>query len=387
LYLNDFFAMDEYLFLWAQWGALDFKRYEALLKCYGDLKTAWKRVNKLFFLEAGYGEEKAQRLMEIRGLVDFQRVAEWTHKSGTRLFFYEDADFPSALKLIPNPPVFLFVQGQIPAMEASMAVVGTRRISSYGRAVTERFTRQLVEAGYSIISGLALGVDTVAHRTALECGGVTVAVLAGGLDTIHPSRNTGLARRILESGGALASEYPLGSPSLPHHFPIRNRLVSGLSRGVLVTEAGLASGTYATVRYALDQGRGTFGVPVSAGPFKVSGVNAMIRNVQLKLVESVEDILEDPAVPGENPARAEPVPLKKTDAIAVIMKEDSCEDNEAVFPEAEAALKSLLGSEGVTLDELVDITSINVSRLMSLMIRFQLAGAVREIGGRWFSMR
>lgn len=173
-------------------------------------------------------------------------------------------DYPDNLRHIPDPPTCLYVQGtnwQQLLTLPWVAIVGSRRITSYGQAITSQLASELAAAGVVVVSGLALGVDGAAHKAALEAKGLTVAVLAGGLDTIYPASHYHLAERIYRQGGALVSEYPKGTPSRKHHFIARNRLVSGLSRTVVITEAAEKSGTLHTVRFALEQGREVFAVP------------------------------------------------------------------------------------------------------------------------------
>lgn len=201
--------------------------------------------------------------------------------------------FPELLTHIPDPPKQLFVLGDMETvlMRHRLAVVGSRKVTPYGRAVTTKLTQEVASKGVAIISGLALGVDALAHQAALDAGGVTLAVLACGLDAPYPATHRQLARNILRQGGALLSEYPEGTPPLPHHFIARNRLVSGLCDAVLITEASEKSGTLHTANFALEQGRTVMAVPGNITSQASMGTNNLIK-AGATPVTSADDILE-----------------------------------------------------------------------------------------------
>lgn len=202
------------------------------------------------------------------------------------------ADFPELLREIPTAPDQIYVRGSIEAAKQQcVAIVGSRKVSPYGRAITYRLAEELSRAGVVIVSGLAMGVDAIAHRAALEAGGVTIAVLAGGLDTIYPGTHAGLARQIQEQGGALISEYPSGVPSYKQNFIARNRIVSGLSQAVLITEAAEKSGSLHTAQFALEQGRDVLVVPGNITSPTSKGTNSLLR-VGATPVTSSSDILQ-----------------------------------------------------------------------------------------------
>ncbi|KKW18658.1 MAG: protecting protein DprA protein, partial [Parcubacteria group bacterium GW2011_GWB1_50_9] len=207
-----------------------------------------------------------------------------------------DSDYPLLLAQIPNPPFILYGTGRATLFESQipLGVVGSRKPTSYGIQATETITETLARAGACIISGLALGIDAIAHRTAVEAGGATIAVLGSGIDneSLYPPSNQGLARRITESGGAVISEYPPGTPALKEHFPARNRIISGLSKGILVVEAQEKSGALITARFALEQNRDVFAVPGSIFSLSSKGTNALIQE-GAKLVSCGEDILKE----------------------------------------------------------------------------------------------
>jgi len=203
----------------------------------------------------------------------------------------KDQEYPLLLREIPYPPLGLYLQGEIPKNSNFLSVVGTRKISSYGKLAIEKLLKNLIPYHFVIISGLALGVDTLGHKIALDEGGKTIAVLGTGLDRIFPAINKSLSQKIIQNG-ALISEYPLGTPPLKHHFPWRNRIISGLSPATLVIEAPEKSGALITANFALEQNRDVFAVPGSIFNKNSLGPNNLIK-IGAKLISQTEDILEE----------------------------------------------------------------------------------------------
>ncbi|MCX7924436.1 MAG: DNA-processing protein DprA [Fimbriimonadales bacterium] len=226
-----------------------------------------------------------------------------------RLITGGDASYPRPLEVLPDLPPALFVWGELQERDRfAIGVVGTRKPSAYGRMVAERLTRDLCAAGLTIISGGALGVDTVAHRVALEAGGRTVAILGSGLGNLYPAENRALFRRIAETGGAVVSEYPWDAAPDAWRFPVRNRLIAGWGLGTLVVEAPEASGALITARLAAEYGREVFAVPGSIDNPKSKGCHALIKD-GATLVESAEDILSVLKIPSEPRERTVSLPL------------------------------------------------------------------------------
>ncbi|RJP45809.1 DNA-protecting protein DprA [Candidatus Parcubacteria bacterium] len=212
--------------------------------------------------------------------------------SNIQLFLPEDPEYPPALREIPWPPFGIYSKGNIGGIpEHAVAIVGTRKATIEGKSTASRFARELAARGIGIISGLALGIDGAAHEGCLESRGWTAGVLGNGLDSIYPRTHERLSKKILEAGGSVISEYPPGSESLPHRFLERNRIISGLSRGVLIIEAPLESGSLVTGRFALEQNREVFVIPGPISHPNFRGSNQLIRN-GAQLVASPEDILE-----------------------------------------------------------------------------------------------
>ena len=243
-------------------------------------------------LAAIIGSPAARQLLDHDTADAVARSLDWLAQSGNRILTLGDPDYPPALLEIPDPPVLLYIKGDVTLLSRrGVAVVGARSATPQGEANAEAFATALSAAGLPIVSGLALGIDSAAHRGGLAGPGRTVAVIGTGADRIYPARNEALARRIAEAG-AIVSELPLGAPPLAHHFPRRNRLIAGLARGVLVVEAALQSGSLITARYAGEQGREVFAIPGSIHSPLAKGCHRLIRE-GAKLVETAEHVLEE----------------------------------------------------------------------------------------------
>lgn len=299
----------------------------------------------------------------------------WAEQPDCHILVRDDARYPWRLAEIPDPPPLLYVRGDVALLnEPQIAVVGSRNSSSAGDEITRYFARALAERGLVITSGLAVGIDAAAHTGALEAGR-TLAVLGTGADRVYPPRNRDLARAIVEQGGALISELALGSGPQAHHFPRRNRIISGLSLGVLVTEASLRSGSLITARQALEQGREVFALPGSIRNPLARGCHALIRE-GAHLVEEPLDILKE-LVP----------------QLRAALKEDEAPTSSGVPfsasvrtpPDADQArLLAALGFEPMAVDELGERTGLATADIVSMLVVLELEGYVSSLpGGRY----
>jgi len=264
------------------------------------------------------------------------------------------------LAQIPYPPFVLYGTGRFSALESqlSFGVVGTRKPTSYGIQATELITETLSRAGACVISGLALGIDAIAHRTTVEAGGATIAVLGSGIDdaSIYPQSNRGLARRITESGGMVISEYPPGTPALREHFPARNRIISGMSKGILVVEAQEKSGALITARFALEQNRDVFAVPGSIFSLSSKGTNTLIQE-GAKPVSCGEDILKEYGIEyTTNTGESEPL------------------------DETEERILDVL-AESRTVDDIKALTGLDTSTIIASLSLLEMKGRIRAIEG------
>ncbi len=257
----------------------------------GSLEAAW-HADAFDLAAAGLDAKTSTALASVRTRVDLDAELERARRAGVTLLTLADADYPARLREIPAAPPLIYLRGTLtPGDDRAVAVVGTRGPSVYGREAVLRLAGDLARAGVSIVSGLALGIDTLAHEATLEAGGRTLAVLGSGVDRPYPERNRRLAERIVAQG-ALISDYPLGSIPVAANFPARNRIISGLSRATLVIEAGEQSGALITVGFALDQGREVFAVPGPIFSRQSAGCHRLIRD-GAALARSAEDVLAE----------------------------------------------------------------------------------------------
>ncbi|QNK03306.1 DNA-processing protein DprA [Dyella telluris] len=297
----------------------------------------------------------------------------WLDQPGRRLMIHTDEDFPPLLEAIPQPPVALFVVGDASLLlRAQLAVVGARRATLGGRMLARAFAQELGRAGFTITSGMADGIDGAAHLAALEAALPTVAVMGTGPDRVYPARHHALARR-LATEGALVSEFPPGTPARVDHFPRRNRLISGLSLGTLVVEAGLQSGSLITARLAAEQGREVFALPGSIHNPLAHGCHRLIRD-GARLVETAAEIVEVLAPAAVALGRELAVRL---DGAAVATPQETASD---VDPSL-LALLDALGHRPVALDELAAFTGKTVAELASALLQLELEGRVESLPG------
>ncbi|HEY3415734.1 MAG TPA: DNA-processing protein DprA, partial [Armatimonadota bacterium] len=273
-----------------------------LLEAFQHPQAIFAATPREWALRARLSARGSERLLDAINRDLAGEVARLEHL-GIRMLSLQDADYPPRLRAIPDPPCVLFVKGTLPPPEqGAIAIVGSRRASLYGRHVAAELATGLVQRGFAIVSGMALGADAAAHEGCLRAGGRTVAVLGCGVDVIYPPEHTELYERIAATG-AVVSEFPPGAPPTRTTFPIRNRIISGLSAGVVVVEAPEKSGALITADHALEQGREVFAVPGSVNSVQSRGTHRLLRD-GARLVECAEDILEELSWPSSPPPRA-----------------------------------------------------------------------------------
>ncbi len=302
--------------------------------------------------------------IEFRKRAEPEKIVENIFKKKISLLILPDKDYPERLKQIFDPPPVLYVRGKIlPEDKFAIAVVGTRKITNYGKEVTELLVKELSSVGLTIVSGLARGVDSLSHKTALESKTRTIAVLGSGVDQIYPPQNEGLAKEIAENG-AVISEYPPGMIALPGNFPARNRIISGLSLGVLVTEAGVDSGSLITAGLALEQNREVFAVPGPIYSQLSKGPSSLIKQ-GAKLVTTAEDVLEELNIKGK---------------INKLNKEIIGENKEEIL------LIKLLENEEKHIDQLIRESKFTTEKLNSLLMTMEISGKIKNLGGGNYSL-
>ncbi|NJN67407.1 MAG: DNA-protecting protein DprA [Chloroflexaceae bacterium] len=340
-------------------------RLAQLIQRCGSAEAAWHATPDEMG-QAGLDRKSRESLLKARQSLDLDAELARVFRAGAHVLTIEDAEYPRILAQIAAPPPLLYVRGSLSVLdEWALAVVGTRSPTTYGKEATRRIVTDLARSGLTIVSGLAVGIDGVAHQAALEAGGRTIGVLGCGVDVLYPDRNIRLAEEMLECG-ALLSDYPLGTRPYPSNFPPRNRIISGLTVGTLVTEAGEKSGALITVDFALEQGRDVFAVPGTIFSQKSQGVHQLIRN-GAELVTCAQDILESLNL----------MNLRGHQEVAVALPEDP----------TEAALMSHLSAEPQHVDILCRTSGMSPSLVSSTLTLLELKGYARHVGNMEYVRR
>ena len=359
-----------------QLGAARFRRLESY---FGNLELAW-RADHAQLRDAGLDSRTAQEVIAGRGRLDPDGIMASLARAGVSVANWNGDDYPPRLRHISDPPPVLYYMGEIkPEDERSIAIVGTRNPTSYGREAASVLSRDLASAGVTVVSGLALGIDGVAHRAALDCGGRTIAVVAGGLDSVYPREHTDLFRRV-RGQGAVISEHPLGMRPDPRSFPRRNRLISGMTLGTVVVEAAEGSGTRWTVYQALEQNREVFCVPGSIFSPASRFTNRMIKE-GAKLVADYTDVLEElnlPDIATEGRGQGGE-PLKQAGTLLNAITEQENENTEELEP-GEAALMGHLSGQPLHVDDLCRQAGLPIASVTSMLTLLELKGKVEQVG-------
>lgn len=326
----------------------------------------------------GIGSALADKIAEWKTLVPLGKELDLIEKGGVTVITKLDPEYPAILKEIYDPPICLYVRGVLPELNnASLAIVGSRRMTNYGRKCASHFAQSAAYADWTVVSGLAYGIDAAAHQACLDASGRTVAVLGSGLARVQPQDHLPLARAIIENG-ALVSEFPMEFSGNRQSFPRRNRIISGLSRAVLIVEAGLNSGALITAESASEQNRELFAVPGPIDQPQSQGCNRLIKDSKAKLAESFDDILtEFEYLPG----------MKQPE----LFEEDSGTDNvlspNQAFSSDESKIINALSNGRLSLDEISAGTLLPVGKLLSLLMKLEMTKAITQEPGKIFSIR
>src|SRR5215831_5433530 len=317
----------------------------------------------------GSGDQQQRAEAELEGL----------GKLGGSVITFSDPRYPKLLREIYDPPIVLYSLGDLSraARRPAVAIVGSRRCSTYGKSASEMLSRELARRGVTIISGLARGIDAAAHRGALDGGGTTIAVMGTGLDAVYPKENRKLAEHIALRG-ALVTEFPLNTPPLSQNFPFRNRVISGIALGVMIVEGAERSGSLITARMAYEQGREVFAVPGNITSSKSFGPNYLIKD-GAKLVQTWQDVVEE--FPGEHKARI--LAMERSDPSP---NQPVLED--AVLSDSDRKVLSLIKTdESIHIDQLIHTTRLNSSDLMSALLKLEMLDKIRQLPGKSFVRR
>ena len=342
------------------------KRLHQLLGYFGDLGRAWT-ASETALRQSGLEPAPLDSLLRVRSRLNLNAQLDRIQSAGVHLLTQADDAYPALLTSLADAPPVLYVKGELTADDArALAIVGTRKATTYGRDAAAYFARQLAEQGFTIVSGLAHGIDAVAHRSAIESGGRTLAVLGTGVDVVYPPDHRQLAQDIMRHG-ALVSEFPLGTRPDRHNFPRRNRIISGLSLGVLVAEAPENSGALITTTTAADQGRDVFAVPGSIFSPANAGCHRLIQD-GAKLVMTVNDVLDELNV------AYQAVETRTT--------------TERIAPgsEIEARVLGYLSADALHVDDLVRRSGLPVATVSSTLTLLELKGLARSVGPMLYSL-
>ncbi len=350
--------------IWLSSIGLDSKAIRNLMLEFTELKDIWKSNNNRISSIKTISKRSREKIIENRKETVVKDILKKLEEENVNILTIYDEDYPIKLMTIPNRPKVLYYKGKKLDDKFSIAIVGSRKCTDYGRWACIKFTRELSNLGVSIISGLALGVDSIAHRESIEANNYTVAVLGCGLDIVYPRKNKGLYDDLINYG-TIVSEYPLGTPPKPYNFPHRNRIISGLSNGVIVVEAKDKSGTLITVGHALDQGKDVYAIPGNINSMFSSGTNKLIRDGAIPLL-NIQDIIDRN---GELE--------KKLKEIKDTVKED------INFSETEKKILSIL-EQPMHSDNIVYETGIDISTINTMLVGLELKGAIEEIGNNIF---
>lgn len=341
-------------------------RFNRLIEYFGSPQEVWEAPTPALY-QIGLPKKVINELIEMRAKTDLPALLEKYESKGITLLTPEDASYPHRLKQIEQPPPVLYVLGEITSKdEWAIGIVGTRRLSPYGQQVAEELSRFLAANGVTVVSGLARGIDSIAHRAALDAGGRTIAVLGSGVDQIYPAENRSMAVEMQQSG-ALISDYPPGTPPEGINFPPRNRIIAGLSIAVVVVEAGRRSGANITAQFAIEQGKEVFAVPGNIYAPQSIGTNKLIQDGAHPLLKP-EDLLD-------------------TLSLTLVTEHQQAR---MVLPEnaTEAAIFGVLGHEPLHVDQIGIQANLPIEEISATLALMELKGMVRQVGGmRYIAIR
>lgn len=332
------------------------------------------------------GPKLSERITQYAEVVDLSTQERLMGEYEASLLTMNASSYPLALGEIYDPPLVLFVRGALKEQdEYAVAIVGTRKATPYGIQMAEKLARELAARGITIVSGLAAGIDAAAHRGALEAGGRTIAVLGCGVDVVYPRHNADLMHAIIQSG-AVISQFPMGVSPSPGHFPLRNRIISGISKGTIIVEAPSRSGALITAHAAVEQGREVFAVPGQVGKRNSEGPHALIRE-GAKLVENIEDVLVELNLPTHlRTPVATPAPTpQKTSASSQEVTQVPAKPNGGSQTEREVL--SVLSPDGSFVDEIAAACRIPISQALGALTTLELKGMIRQFSGKRFAPR
>lgn len=354
-------------------------RANALIEFCGSVSAIFESDAASLSRIRGISENLADRILSWRDHVELDRELEIARNGGVTILCRTDDEYPAALRELRDAPLCIYIRGALPPdlSTRSLSMVGTRNASNYGARMARHLAEAAAFGGWTTISGLAVGIDTIVHQATVDAGGKTVAVLGGGLAKLHPVENLDLARAIIRTGGAVISEFPMTTVPTRHTFPMRNRIIAGLSCGTLVVEAGVNSGSLITAAQALEQGRHVFAVPGEADNPSAAGCNTLIKQ-GAKLVMNFDDVLDEfDFLPGFHPSELHESPA----AFNVSSDGDgeaADETDDSMFSDDEKAILDALKSGPANVDAISESTGVAPSVVISTMIGLEILHRVRK---------
>jgi DNA processing protein len=348
-------------------------RLKKLLEYFGKPERILKAPRQKLMQVSNIGEKIAGNISSFKA-GDLEKELDSAKKLNLKIITFEDTDYPQNLKNISDPPIVLYVKGELKEQDKfSIAIVGSRRASFYGLSSAESFAQELASRGFTIVSGLARGIDTYAHKGALKIRGRTIAVIGSGFNQVYPPENKKLAEDI-SCNGAVISEFPIDTKPLSQNFPRRNRVISGLSLGVLVVEAARNSGALITADFALEQNRDVFALPGKIDSNTSFGTNGLIKQ-GAKLVSSADDITEELNFPEVTQGLPQHKPAESRNDY----------NQHGLLLSDESILYNLVSGESISLDEIVEKTNLSVASVYNALLRLQLKKLIKELPGKQFA--
>lgn len=342
---------------------------ERLLSLFDSPKDIFSLSEKDIMNIEGINHLAARGIFEFSDWEEIEETISKAEKKGFNIVTIRDSEYPSNLLAVYDKPTVLYIFGEINSEDKdSVAMVGARFCNDYGKKVAGKISSELAERGVTVVSGMARGIDSISHKAAIDAGGRTIAVLGSGLDRIYPPENARLYKQISENGAVL-SEFPLGAAPDAQNFPQRNRLISGISKGVIIVQASRKSGSLITSGFALEQNREVFAVPGNIGSRLSEGTNDLIKK-GAKLIENADDVLEELNIAALN---------------APVGTEFRSEFYES-FSEDEKAVLEVLHSNDLNLDEIIDITKLDYTNLCSILLDLELKGILNQLPGKKYQL-
>ena len=348
-------------------GGVCYKSIEGLIEYFGSICEVWDAKPQQLRKGMNKNSIIAERMIKNRSKCYFDSFIEKTEALGITIKTLVDVDYPQQLKVIYDLPYVIYLKGNCNLVAPLVAIVGSRKASSYGMWAAQHFALELSRLGIGVVSGLALGIDTAAHKGVVEAKGKTIAVLGCGVDYCYPASNQRLYSSIYNDHGTILSEYPPGTPPLKHHFPARNRIISGLSEGIIIIEAGEKSGALITVEYGLEQGKEIYALPGNINNAGSIGTNRLIKE-GAKILTSIEDILED---------------LRNRFVFLENKKSAFTSDS---LSYVEKRVYSIISNEPIHIDLIALKSGIRIKDLNSLLTILEIKGLICQLPGKIFTV-